>query len=169
MRGHARAFPACNLACTPCYHSRDANKVRVDGAHTRARVAEQMAGLSRLRGPRAHAQLIGGEVTLLPPEDHAACLQIMRDHGREPMSMSHGDVDVDYLDRLVLGPDGRRRFERISFAAHIDSLMFGRRGVPRPPDEASLHPHRERFVVRFRRLRRRHGVRSFLAHNIDGA
>ncbi len=24
-------FPACNLACTPCYHSRDANRVRVDG------------------------------------------------------------------------------------------------------------------------------------------
>ena len=24
-------FPKCNLACTPCYHSRDANRVRVDG------------------------------------------------------------------------------------------------------------------------------------------
>src|SRR5262249_36994732 len=23
-------FPKCNLACTPCYHSRDANRVRVD-------------------------------------------------------------------------------------------------------------------------------------------
>ena len=27
-------FPTCNLACTPCYHSRDANQVRVDGSHT---------------------------------------------------------------------------------------------------------------------------------------
>jgi len=27
-------FPRCNLACTPCYHSRDANRVRVDGPHT---------------------------------------------------------------------------------------------------------------------------------------
>lgn len=24
-------FPKCNLKCTPCYHSRDANAVRVDG------------------------------------------------------------------------------------------------------------------------------------------
>lgn len=37
-------FPACNLACTPCYHSRDANQVRVDGPHTLAQV------LARLRG-----------------------------------------------------------------------------------------------------------------------
>lgn len=159
-------FPACDLACTPCYHSREANRVRVDGAHTRARVAEQMAVLARRRGPRAHAQLIGGEVTLLPPEDHAACLRIMREHGREPMSMSHGDVDDAYLDALVLGPDGRRRLDRVSFSGHFDRMMFGRRGIPRPPDEAALHPYRAEFVARFRRLRRRHGVRSFLAHTM---
>ncbi|HUX03840.1 MAG TPA: hypothetical protein VMV53_02895, partial [Acidimicrobiales bacterium] len=29
-------FPKCDFACTPCYHSSDANKVRVDGAHTLA-------------------------------------------------------------------------------------------------------------------------------------
>src|SRR5690349_12815762 len=77
-------FPRCNLACTPCYHSRDANRVRVDGRHTLAQVRAQMALLRRVRGPRAHAQLIGGEVTLLDPDDHAAALQIMRAHGREP-------------------------------------------------------------------------------------
>src|SRR5918999_1536636 len=44
-------FPRCNLACTPCYHSRDANRVRVDGAHTIAEVDKQMALLRRLRGP----------------------------------------------------------------------------------------------------------------------
>jgi hypothetical protein len=159
-------FPACNLACTPCYHSRDANRVRVDGAHTRAQVEAQMAVLERLRGPRAHAQLIGGEVTLLPPDDHAEALLVMRRHGREPMSMTHGDVDYDYLEKLVLGPDGRRRLRRISFAGHFDKLMFGRRGIPRPPDEASLHPYRRRFVEMFVRLRREHGVRSFLAHNM---
>lgn len=27
-------FPKCNLKCTPCYHSRDANQVRIDGPHT---------------------------------------------------------------------------------------------------------------------------------------
>ena len=26
-------FPRCNLACAPCYHSRDANRVRIDGRH----------------------------------------------------------------------------------------------------------------------------------------
>lgn len=27
-------FPKCNLTCSPCYHSADANKVRIDGDHT---------------------------------------------------------------------------------------------------------------------------------------
>jgi hypothetical protein len=159
-------FPRCNLACTPCYHSRDANRVRVDGPHTLAQVREQMGLLRRLRGPRAHAQLIGGEVTLLDPDEHAEALRVMRAHGREPMSMSHGDVEYGYLERLVLGPDGRRRLRRVSFAAHFDSLMFGRRGIPRPPDEASLNPYRERFAAMFVRLRREHKVRCFLAHNM---
>ena len=58
-------FPKCDLACTPCYHSRDANRVRVDGAHTVAQVGAQMGLFRARRGPRAHAQLIGGEVSLL--------------------------------------------------------------------------------------------------------
>ena len=159
-------FPRCNLACTPCYHSRDANRVRIDGEHTRREVARQMALLRRVRGPKAHAQLIGGEVTLLPAQDHAATLQIMRDAGREPMSMTHGDVDYDYLRDLALGADGRRRFDRLSFAGHFDMMMFGRRGIERPTDEAALHPYRLRFTEMFARLRRETGVRSFLAHNM---
>jgi hypothetical protein len=137
-------FPKCTLACTPCYHSRDANQVRVDGQHTLAQVRAQLDLLRRARGPRAHAQLIGGEVSLLDPDVHAAALQVMRSHGREPMSFTHGDFDYDYLERLVLAPDGRPRLWRVSFAAHFDSLMFGRRGIPRPPDEASLNPYRAR-------------------------
>jgi len=82
------------------------------------------------------------------------------------MSFTHGDFDYDYLERLALGPDGRPRLRRLSFAAHFDSLMFGRRGIPRPPDEASLNPYRERFAAMFARLRREHGVRCFLAHNM---
>jgi hypothetical protein len=78
--------PRCNLACTPCDHSRDANRVLLGGAHTLAEVERQMAFLRQQRGPRAHAQLIGGEVTLLDPDDHAATLQIMRRQGREPIS-----------------------------------------------------------------------------------
>jgi len=159
-------FPRCNLACTPCYHSRDANRVAVDGTHTRTTVAAQLGLLRKIRGPRAHAQLIGGEVSLLPADDHAATLQIMREHGREPMSMSHGDFDYDYLMALTLGSDGHRRLDRVSFAGHFDMLMFGRRGIERPPSEASLNPYRQRFAAMFAQLKREHGVRYFLAHNM---
>ncbi|WP_435059909.1 radical SAM domain-containing protein [Streptomyces sp. bgisy060] len=159
-------FPKCNLKCTPCYHSRDANQVRVDGPHTHEQVTAQMELLRKLRGPRAHAQLIGGEVSLLAPDDHAAALAIMRNHGREPMSFTHGDFDYDYLTRLALGPDGTRRFDRLSFAAHFDKFMYGRRGIERPPDEKALNPYRARFAAMLARLRCEHGVRFFLAHNM---
>ncbi len=159
-------FPRCNLACTPCYHSRDANRVRVDGGHTVAQVRAQMRLLSARRGPRAHAQLIGGEVSLLPPDDHAAALLAMREQGREPMSMSHGDFDAGYLTALALDADGRPRLPRLSFAGHFDMLMFGRRGIERPADERSLNPYRGRFVDMFTDLRREHGIAFFLAHNM---
>ena len=159
-------FPRCNLACTPCYHSRDANRVRVDGAHTLEQVSKQMGLLRARRGPRAHAQLIGGEVSLLAPGDHAAALALMRAHGREPMSFSHGDFDYDYLRAVAVGPDGLRRLDRVSFAGHFDMLMFGRRGVERPTDEPALNPYRRRFVEMFERLKREHGVRYHLAHNM---
>ncbi|QNE18246.1 radical SAM domain-containing protein [Kribbella qitaiheensis] len=159
-------FPRCNLACTPCYHSRDANRVAVSGSHTQTEVAAQMSLLRTVRGPRAHAQLIGGEVSLLPADDHAAALQVMIDHGRQPMSMSHGDFDYDYLRDLALGPEGKPRLKRLSFAGHFDMLMFGRRGIERPADEASLNLYRQRFADMFKRLKREHGVRYFLAHNM---
>lgn len=159
-------FPKCDLTCSPCYHSKDANKVRIDGAHTVTQVEAQMRLLQRSRGPRAHAQLIGGEVSLLDPEDHAAALEVMRSYGREPMSMSHGDFDSAYLRALALDDTGAPRFRRLSFAAHFDSLMRGRSGIPRPRTEAELNPFRARFVEMFRELRRDHGVRSYLAHNM---
>ena len=122
--------------------------------------------LQQERGPFAHAQLIGGEVTLLPPDDHAAALQAMHDHGRSPMSMTHGDFDYDYLEQLAVDRDGQKRFDRLSFAGHFDMLMFGRRGINRPEDEAALHPYRRRFIEMFDRLQREHGVKHFLAHNM---
>ncbi len=67
-------------------------------------VDAQMALLRDRRGPGQHAQLIGGEVTLLGPEDHARALAAMLRHGRKPMSMTHGDFDYDYLERLALDP-----------------------------------------------------------------
>ncbi|MEO6586670.1 MAG: hypothetical protein ABIN90_10280 [Knoellia sp.] len=159
-------FPKCDLTCSPCYHSKDANKIRVDGAHTVAQVEAQMRLLEQSRGPRAHAQLIGGEVSLLDPNDHAAALTAMRQHGREPMSMSHGDFDAGYLRALALDNKGQARFRRLSFAAHFDSQMRGRTGIPRPRTEAELNPYRAKFVEMFRDLRREHGVRSYLAHNM---
>jgi hypothetical protein len=159
-------FPRCNLACTPCYHGREANRVRVDGPHTVAEVDRQMAYLASVRGPGQNAQLIGGEVTLLSPEDHADALLAMRRHGRKPMSMSHGDFDYDYLHRLVVRPDGTPRFRWVSFAGHFDSMMLGRRGAPRPRSEADLHEHRRRFCELFQRLERETGVKHYLAHNM---
>jgi hypothetical protein len=159
-------FPRCNLACTPCYHAREANRVRVDGPHTLREIDRQMAYLRARRGPGQYAQLIGGEVTLLSPEDHAEALVVMRRHGRKPMSMSHGDFDYDYLERLAVAPDGRPRFASLSFAAHFDSMMFGRRGIGRARRESDLHEYRQRFCDLFARLEREHGVRSYLAHNM---
>jgi hypothetical protein len=160
-------FPRCNLACTPCYHSRDANRVRTDGGHTVAEVDAQMRLARELRGPGQHAQLIGGEVTLLGAEDHAAALQAMLDHGRKPMSMTHADFDYDYLEALALDPrTGRPRFAHLSFAGHFDSMMHGRRGIKRARSEAELNPYRRRFCELFARLEREHGVTSYLAHNM---
>jgi hypothetical protein len=159
-------FPRCNLACTPCYHSRDANRVRIDGAHTVAQIDRQMSYLRRVRGPGQNAQLIGGEVTLLSPEDHADALLVMRRHGRKPMSMSHGDFDYEYLHRMVVAPDGTPRFRWVSFAGHFDSMMLGRRGIKRASSEAELNPYRRRFCEMFERLERETGVRHYLAHNM---
>lgn len=159
-------FPRCDLACTPCYHARNANSVRTDGTHTLTEVDRQMAYLRNVRGTGQHAQLIGGEVTLLSPNDHADALEVMRGHGRKPMSMTHGDFDYEYLEQVAIRPDGRRRFEFLRFAGHFDSLMLGRRGIPRPRSEAELHPYRRRFVEQFERLRRERGVGYDLAHNM---
>ena len=160
-------FPRCDLACTPCYHSREANRVRIDGEHTRREVDRQMALLREQRGPGQNAQLIGGEVTLLSPGDHAAALQAMLAHGRKPMSMSHGDFDYAYLKALALDPaTGKPRFTHLSFAGHFDSMMFGRRGLRRARHETELNPFRARFCAMFARLEREHGISHYLAHNM---
>ena len=164
--GTHAVFPKCNLTCSPCYHSADANKVRVDGEHTLKLVTGQMEYFRKVRGPRAHAQLIGGEVSLLSPDNHAAALLAMRSSGREPMSFTHGDFDYAYLKNLALDSNGSPRFSKLSFAAHFDSLMRGRRGIVSPKNEAELNPFREKFAAMFLRLNREHGVRYYLAHNM---
>jgi len=159
-------FPRCNLACTPCYHAKEAQQVRTDGPHTLAEVGRQMTYLRTVRGTGQHAQLIGGEVTLLGPEAHAGALEVMERHGRKPLSMTHGDFDEDYLRALALTPEGRPRFRQLRFAGHFDSLMLGRRGIPRPRREADLDEPRRRFVAMFERLEEQHGARFDLAHNM---
>jgi hypothetical protein len=159
-------FPKCDFACSPCYHSADANKVRVDGAHTVSQVREQMAFLREARGPAAYAQLIGGEVTLLDPDDHAEALDAMRAEGRIPMSFSHGDFDDAYLRAVALQADGTPWHRSISWALHIDSTMRGRTGNEKPTTEAELDPARAQAIARFARLRADTGVRSYVAHNM---
>ncbi len=159
-------FPRCNLACTPCYHAKEAQRVRTDGDHTVAQVDAQMGYLRSVRGTGQHAQLIGGEVSLLSAEDHARTLEVMRAHGRKPMSMTHGDFDYSYLQRLAVGPDGKARFASLRMAGHFDSLMLGRRAVPRPETERELHAERRRFVAMFDRLAAEHGVAHDLAHSM---
>lgn len=158
-------FPACNFGCEPCYHGSEANRVPVDGAHTVTEVERQMAFLRRRRGPGQYAQLIGGEVSLLPPDAHAQALAAMRRHGRVFMGFTHGDFDDD-LEAVVLAADGTPRFSSVSFAVHVDSTMRGRQAVRRPTSEAQLHEERARIATMFARLRERHGVDSYLAHNM---
>lgn len=44
-------FPRCDLACTPCYHAREANQVRADGPHTVREIDAQMAFLNQVPAP----------------------------------------------------------------------------------------------------------------------
>lgn len=44
-------FPKCDLTCSPRPHSKDANKIRVDGAHAVAQVDAQMSLLEAKREP----------------------------------------------------------------------------------------------------------------------
>ncbi len=159
-------FPKCNFACKPCYHSADANKVRVDGPHTREQVGRQMKYLSSQRGWGTYAQLIGGEVSLLEPGDHAAAIATMRAHGRIPMSFTHGDFNYDYLRAIAVDENDEPRFPHLSFAAHFDTTMVGRTGIKKPQSEQELHEYRAAFCAMFDRLEADYGITNYLAHNM---
>ena len=159
-------FPKCDFACKPCYHSTDANKVRVDGPHTLAEVERQMQFMASTNATTTYAQLIGGEVSLLDADDHAAALQIMIDHGRKPMSFTHGDFGYDYLRSIAVDENDEPRFDEMSFACHIDTTMVGRKGLEKPESEAELNDARARFCAMFDRLERDYGIKAFLAHNM---
>ena len=159
-------FPKCDFGCTPCYHSKEANLVRIDGDHTVREVDRQMAYMRKRRGPGQYAQLIGGEVSLLTPEDHARALQTMVGHERKPMSFTHGDFDYEYLRALTVDDNDEPRFKHLSFAGHFDTTMVGRRGIKRPETERELNPFRERFCEMFNWLESEYGITHYLAHNM---
>lgn len=117
-------FPKCDFRCMPCYHSADANKVRVDGAHTRREVAGQMAFLRQQRGPAAYAQLIGGEVSLLDAGDHAATMR-----GRTGVEKPASERDLDEARA-----ESMRRFERLRHDHGVRSYVAHNMTVtPREP------------------------------------
>lgn len=73
------------------------------------------------------------------------------------------NVDYDYLKAVAQ----EYKCRKISFAAHFDKFMFGRRGIKRPKDEESLNPFRQEFCAKFERLKQGgHVDRFFLAHNM---
>ena len=120
-------FPRCDLACTPCYHSRDANRVRVDGAHTVPRSTAQMALLRGCAGPaeraahrrRGHA----ASPTTTPRRcSYAAARAQADEHVARGLRLL-----VPALARV--GPDGAA-LRALSFAGHFDSMMFGFVTVP---------------------------------------
>jgi sulfatase maturation enzyme AslB (radical SAM superfamily) len=101
-QGTHGVFPKCNFSCRPCYHSRDANLVEVDGVHTLENVSEQMAFAQSQRGNGVHCQLIGGEASLLPAEYLGKTLRAMLELGRIPMVFSHGDFGFEQEKRSFL-------------------------------------------------------------------
>jgi len=107
--------------------------VRTDRDHTFTQVEAQMTFLRGARGTGQHAQLIGGEVSLLDADDHAHTLEVMLRHGRKPMRMPHGDFDESYLRRLALDAEGRPRFDVLRIAGH-------RLADARPPRGAAPVP-----------------------------
>ncbi len=163
--GTQGVFPKCNFSCTPCYHSQNANSVRIDREHTLQAIEQQMQFLQSERGGHFnYAQLIGGEVTLLGPKTHAEALCIMQQHGRIPMSFTHGDFDYSYLQQLLA--HSPTSLKHLSFAGHFDSTMRGRRGLNNPKSEVELKPFREKFCKLFQKLQRETGISYFLAHNM---
>ncbi len=159
-------FPKCNFSCKPCYHSADANKVRIDGPHTLTEIDRQMAYLRKRRGNGQFAQLIGGEVSLLEARDHGDAIAVMRSHGRMPMSFTHGDFDYEYLRAVMTDDNDKPRFPWVSFACHIDTTMVGRTGIKKPQSEAELNDYRARFCEMFDRLKDEYDISSYLAHNM---
>ena len=165
--GTHKVFPKCSFSCKPCYHSKDANMVAVDGDHTLSEVKKQLDFSKTVRGVGVHCQLIGGEVSLLDASVHGQVLAAMLDRGRIPMSFSHGDFDYDYLKGVAQSLN-RVGIRHISFAAHFDKMMNGRRGNKRPESEESLNPFRQRFCDMFVRLKEKDKLVDsfFLAHNM---
>ena len=158
-------FPRCDLACTPVLpRPARPTRVRIDGDHTAVETSmRQMELLRERRGP-------GPERSADRRRGHAA-----RPGGARPSTAGDGappaQADVDVATATSTTTTSWRSveaggFKHLSFAGHFDSLMLGRRGLPRPRDEAELHPFRQALLRCIQRLEREHGVTHYLAHNM---
>jgi len=163
--GSQGVFPKCNLACYPCYHSENANKVPINGEHTLNELDKQLRFLQKERGAgNTFFQLIGGEVTLLGPQIHAQALLKIQSYNRIPMSFTHGDFDDFYLHELL--KHGRGKIKHLSFGGHFDTTMIGRKGIKRVNYEKDLWPYRQAFQQKFEDIKKQYKVSYFLAHDM---
>lgn len=86
----------------------------------------------------------------------------MQRSGRKPARMAHCDFDDEYA-RVSLRPDGR---DVATFYESQPTSTPTCSGAEAYASKREADEHRVRFVEMFERLRRDHGVRFDLAHNM---
>jgi MoaA/NifB/PqqE/SkfB family radical SAM enzyme len=145
--------PRCDFACTSCYLSVDANQVR---PLTLEQTCRQLDQLRAWLGPKGNAQIIDGEVTLLPVDDLVAIVRYARCIGLIPMVMTHGDSfrrHSGLLERLMT----EAGLTEVSI--HVDTTQRGRVGYKNPRREHDLQPLRDEFAGMIRAARSNTGLR----------
>ena len=166
-RPAARARTACSRAATsPAPRATTRARPTACASTATTRVTEvdaQMALLRALRGPGQNAQLIGGEVTLLAPDDHAAALQAM--HRPRPQADEH--VPRRLRLRLPRAARARPAHRRAALRPPLLRRALRLDDVRPPRDQArararpSCNPYRARFcehVPAARARARRHAL-----------
>ncbi len=150
----------CNFACTSCYLTEVANTVP---PLPFAKVKQQLDALRRALGPAGKTQITSGEVTLLPRQELGRIIAYARDIGLIPMVMTHGERFLEERDYLI---DLVRNYGLTNVGIHIDTTQRGRKGLAAAPDEAGLHPTRDRFADLLREVRSTTGRTLHAAHTV---
>jgi molybdenum cofactor biosynthesis enzyme MoaA len=158
----AGAMPRCDLACTSCYLSREADhtpELPVD------EVEAQLEAIRAHVGRWGNVQLTDGEVTLRSDADLVRILRTARRLELIPMLMTHGDRLLHAPGRLeLLVREGGLR--EVCF--HVDTTQRGRQAPwnRRVRDERELHPLRDRVAKLVRATRRSTGLPLRIANTI---